>query len=165
MQVASSLVWIYLYSPQLGIQLKKMCKSLDCWSIDMLNFDFLEKSLGIVSPSYFVFDFSRKMFHVTGLDKFNICVHWFSCTWNGSARTFVHAKLHVHKTVMVDANLHHLQFANCHRFMFVIVCHPHILLSVNFKNISWGYAQHKRFSHFNWISTSELKIDWSRKLR
>ena len=115
--MASSLVWIYLYSPQLGIQLKKMCKSLDCWSIDMLNFDFLEKNLGIVSPSYFVFDFSRKMFHVTGFDKFNICVHWFSCTWNGSARTFVHAKLHVHKTVMVDANLHHLQFANCHRFI------------------------------------------------
>ena len=28
----------------------------------MLNFDFLEKSLGIVSPSYFVHDFSRKMF-------------------------------------------------------------------------------------------------------
>ena len=29
----------------------------------MLNFDFLEKSLGIVSPPHFVYDFSRKMFH------------------------------------------------------------------------------------------------------
>ena len=28
----------------------------------MLNFDFLEKGLGIVSPSHFVYDFSRKMF-------------------------------------------------------------------------------------------------------
>ena len=27
-----------------------------------LNFDFLEKGLGIVSPPYFVYDFSRKMF-------------------------------------------------------------------------------------------------------
>ena len=28
----------------------------------MLNSDFLEKGLGIVSPPYFVYDFSRKMF-------------------------------------------------------------------------------------------------------
>ena len=27
----------------------------------MLNFDFLEKGLGIVSPTYFVYDFSTKM--------------------------------------------------------------------------------------------------------
>ena len=28
----------------------------------MLNFDFLEKSLGIVSPPHFLYDFPRKMF-------------------------------------------------------------------------------------------------------
>ena len=28
----------------------------------MLNFDFLEKGLGIISPPYFVYDFSRKIF-------------------------------------------------------------------------------------------------------
>ena len=28
----------------------------------MLNSDFLGKGLGIVSPPYFVYDFSRKMF-------------------------------------------------------------------------------------------------------
>ena len=28
----------------------------------MLNFDFLEKDLRIVSPPHFVYDFSRKMF-------------------------------------------------------------------------------------------------------
>ena len=28
----------------------------------MPNFDFTEKSLGIVTPPYFVYDFSRKMF-------------------------------------------------------------------------------------------------------
>ena len=26
----------------------------------MVNFDFLEKVLGLVSPTYFVYDFSRK---------------------------------------------------------------------------------------------------------
>ena len=30
--------------------------------IQMLNFDFLEKKLGIVSPTYFVYYFSRKHF-------------------------------------------------------------------------------------------------------
>ena len=43
-----------------------------------------------------------------GLDKLNICVHWFSCTWNGSACTFVHVKLRVHKRVTVGANLYRL---------------------------------------------------------
>ena len=28
----------------------------------MLKIDFLERGLGLVSPSYFVYDFSRKMF-------------------------------------------------------------------------------------------------------
>ena len=31
----------------------------------MLNFDFLEKGLGIVSPPHFVYDFSRKMFFMS----------------------------------------------------------------------------------------------------
>ena len=31
-------------------------------SRDMLNFDFLERGLGIASPSHFVYDFLRKMF-------------------------------------------------------------------------------------------------------
>ena len=30
----------------------------------MLNFDFREKGLGIVTLPHFVYDFSRKMFHV-----------------------------------------------------------------------------------------------------
>ena len=32
------------------------------WSRDILNFQFLEKGLGIVSPPYFVYDFSRKIY-------------------------------------------------------------------------------------------------------
>ena len=34
----------------------------------MLNFDFLEKGLGIVPPQYFVYDFSRKMFMMLYLE-------------------------------------------------------------------------------------------------
>ena len=30
----------------------------------MLNFNFSENSLGLVSPSHFVYDFSRKMFFI-----------------------------------------------------------------------------------------------------
>ena len=40
----------------------KLYKTLDYWSRDMLNFNFSEKGLELVSPSYFVYDFSRKMF-------------------------------------------------------------------------------------------------------
>ena len=38
----------------------KLYKTLDYWSRDMLNFDFLEKGQGIVFPSIFVYDFSKK---------------------------------------------------------------------------------------------------------
>ena len=40
----------------------KLYKTLDYWSRDVLNFNFPEKSLGLVSPPYFVDDFSRKNF-------------------------------------------------------------------------------------------------------
>ena len=39
----------------------KLYKTLDC-SRDILNFDFLKKGLGIVSPQHFVYDFSTKVF-------------------------------------------------------------------------------------------------------
>ena len=38
----------------------RLYKTID--SRDMLNFDFLEKALGIVSSPHFVYDFSRKIF-------------------------------------------------------------------------------------------------------
>ena len=40
----------------------KLHKNLGNWSRDMLNFGFLEKGLGQVSPPHFLYDFSRKMF-------------------------------------------------------------------------------------------------------
>ena len=40
----------------------KLHKTLDYWSKDMLNFDFFEKGLGIVSLPYFAYDSSRKNF-------------------------------------------------------------------------------------------------------
>ena len=94
-----------------------------------------------------------------GFDKFNICVHWFSCTSNGSVCTFTYAKLCVHKTVIVAATSFDLQFADCPRFPYIF-CYQ-----LTLKNISWGYVQHKGFSCFNWMSKSGLKIVHSRKLR
>ena len=32
------------------------------FDFDFLNFDLLKKGLGLVSPIYFVYDFSRKIF-------------------------------------------------------------------------------------------------------
>ena len=46
----------------LAYNINKLCKTLDYWSRAMLNFDFLEKSLGLVSPPHFEYDFSRKIF-------------------------------------------------------------------------------------------------------
>ena len=39
----------------------KLYKSLDYWFGAMLNFNFSEKSLGLVSSPHFVYDFSREL--------------------------------------------------------------------------------------------------------
>ena len=46
----------------LACNIIKRCRTWDYWSRDMLNFDFLQKGLGIVSPPYFMKDVSRKIF-------------------------------------------------------------------------------------------------------
>ena len=40
----------------------KLYKTLDYWSRDMFNFNFLEKGMGLVSLPHFVHDFSKKWF-------------------------------------------------------------------------------------------------------
>ena len=40
----------------------KLYKTLDYWFRNILNFNFLEKDIGIVSPPHFVYDFSRNIF-------------------------------------------------------------------------------------------------------
>ena len=40
----------------------RLYKTLNYWSRDMSNFDFLGRVIGIVSLPHFVYDFSRKMF-------------------------------------------------------------------------------------------------------
>ena len=42
---------------KLAFTRNKLYKTLDYWSRDMLNFDFLERDLGIVSPPRFVYYF------------------------------------------------------------------------------------------------------------
>ena len=51
-----------LLALNLAYNKNKLYKTLGYWSRDMLNFDFLEKGLGIVSPPHFLYDISRKMF-------------------------------------------------------------------------------------------------------
>ena len=61
----------------------KLYKTLDHWSRDMLNFNFSEKDLGLVSPPHFVNDFLRKMFLMFG-KKFQILLSdglFFSRYW------------------------------------------------------------------------------------
>ena len=57
-----SLRSIYFDSFNLACNKNKLCKTLDYWFREMLNFDFLEKGLERVSPPHFEYDFSRKMF-------------------------------------------------------------------------------------------------------
>ena len=62
--MVGSLVAITFDCPQFGKQLKQKYKSWEYWSTNMLNFEFLEKGLEIVSLPHFVHNFARKMFHM-----------------------------------------------------------------------------------------------------
>ena len=58
----------------------KLKKTLDYWSRDIPNFDFLEKRLRIVSPPHFVHYFSRKMFFMLYLtDCLYFLRYWWYC--------------------------------------------------------------------------------------
>ena len=51
-----------LIARNLQFNKNKLYKSLNYWSRYMLNFNFEEKDLGLVSSPHFVYDFSTKMF-------------------------------------------------------------------------------------------------------
>ena len=57
----SQYLWIAL---NLENNQSNMYKASDYWSADMLNFDFWEKGLGLVSPTQFAYNFSRKIFRM-----------------------------------------------------------------------------------------------------
>ena len=59
-----SAAWFHYISIalKLAYNRNKLFKTLRYWSRDMLNFNFLNKGLGIVSPAHFVYHFSTKMF-------------------------------------------------------------------------------------------------------
>ena len=54
----------------------KIYKTLEYWFRDILNFDVLEKGLGIVSPRHFLYDFSRKMFLMLFSINWPILIAW-----------------------------------------------------------------------------------------
>ena len=61
-QVVCSLLSKYFDSPQLAYNKNKLYKTLNYWSRDMLNLNFSEKGLGLISTLHFVYNVSRKMF-------------------------------------------------------------------------------------------------------
>ena len=68
-----SFVSISFESPWLGIH-KKLDKTLNYWSRDIHNFEFLEKGLGIVFQTHFVYDFSRKIDLLNSIKRPNFIV-------------------------------------------------------------------------------------------
>ena len=52
--------------------------ALHYWSRDMLNFNFLDNGLGIISPASFVYDFSTKMFLMFYPINWPNFIAWFS---------------------------------------------------------------------------------------
>ena len=59
-----SAAWFHYNSIALKLPYNKnkLFKILHYWSRDMLNFNFLDKGLGILSPPHFVYDSSSKIF-------------------------------------------------------------------------------------------------------
>ena len=59
-----SAAWFHyvLMALKLAYNKNKQLKTLHYWSRDILNFEFLDKGLGLVSPPHFVYTFSPKMY-------------------------------------------------------------------------------------------------------
>ena len=75
--------WIFLLKSDTHLPLKlsynrnKLFKTLHYSSRDTLNFDFLGKSLGIVSPAHSVYAFSTKMFLMLYFINWPKFIAWF----------------------------------------------------------------------------------------
>ena len=63
---------------KLGYNRNRLFKTLHYWSRDMLNFGFLDKGLGIVSPALFVHDFSTKIFLMSCSINWPNFITWLS---------------------------------------------------------------------------------------
>ena len=81
-----NLVSIHFYSPQfqysvsiaLNLIEKKLYITLGYWCRDMLNIEFLEKSLVIVSPPHITYDFSRKILLILYFTSRQNLIVWLS---------------------------------------------------------------------------------------
>ena len=71
-QVVCILVSIYFDSLNLAYNKKKLHKTLDYWSWDILNFYFCTKGPGNSFSTIFVYDFSRKLFLMLQ------CINWLN---------------------------------------------------------------------------------------
>ena len=67
-----SAAWFHCISIalKLAYNRNKLFRTLHYWFRNILNFDFLDKGPGIVSPAHFVYDFSTKMFLML------CCINW-----------------------------------------------------------------------------------------
>ena len=76
----------------------KLYKTLDYWSRDMLNFNFSEKGLGLVSWPHFAYNFSKKNFPFSILltdqislsDSFYLLRYWAICVLQLLTRLWRH---------------------------------------------------------------------------
>ena len=62
---------------KLAYNINKLFKTLHNWSRDMLNFHFLDKGLGIVSPAHFVYDFPTEIFLMLYSINWPNFIAWF----------------------------------------------------------------------------------------
>ena len=75
--IASTLVSICFGNPRLTDNKQKLYETSDYWFRDMLNFDFLKKSLGLASSPHFLHDFWRKIFLLTDRISLSDCLYFW----------------------------------------------------------------------------------------
>ena len=73
-----SLVSIHLIALNLGYNKSKLSKTLNYSPSDMLNFNCLEKGLGLASPPHYLHDFSRKFFPMSYSIEWQKLIVWLA---------------------------------------------------------------------------------------
>ena len=81
----------------------KLFETLHYWSRNILNFEFLDKGLGMVSPVHFAHNFSRKMFCMLYSTNWPNLIVWFPLLLDildniSNQAVFIHAQKFKTKT-------------------------------------------------------------------
>ena len=133
-----------------------MYQTLDYWSRDMINYNFSEKDLELVSPLYFVYDFSKKTFLLLHSINWPIFIVWLPLLLEILGNMFITINIFLIKPFcyMTKKSRHCLYFSK-----YWATCLLRLISFLSSRFATWTKSQDKSLN----ILRTKRAFDWNKK--